>query len=175
MAGVVVPVAEQAVWAWANAVAAVAESASAVCWAVTTACWASAKVGRPFAAVTNEAVVAAAPVVDGVPPAADELELEPDEPDELELEPDDWDDSSSESLACAEVRVDWADDTVWVSDVGSTVARGCPAVTCWPTATFTAETVPATWKSAVAWLTGSALPETVSVCRTEVVVARAVR
>jgi hypothetical protein len=109
--------------------------------------------------------VAAVPVVDGVPAVAEELEGELD----------DWDDSSSDSFACAEVRVDWADDTVWASVVVSNEARVCPAVTCWPTATCTADTVPATWKSAVAWRTGSALPETVSVCRTEAVEARAVR
>jgi hypothetical protein len=95
--------------------------------------------------------------------------------EELEGEIDDWDDSSSDSLACAEVRADWADEAVWASVVESKEARVCPAVTCWPTATFTADTLPATWKSAVARLTGSALPETVSVCRTEAVETIAVR
>jgi hypothetical protein len=70
---------------------------------------------------------------DGVLPAGDDV-----------LVPDDCDDSSSDNLAWAEVRVDWADDTFWVSVVVSSEAKDCPAVTCCPTATFTADTVPAT-------------------------------
>jgi hypothetical protein len=64
------------------------------------------------------------------------------------------------------VRFDCADDTFCANDVVSSAARFCPAVTCWPTATLTADTVPATWKAEVAWFTGSAVPETPSVWRT---------
>ena len=52
--------------------------------------------------------------------------------------------SSSASLAWSEVRVDWAEMTFWASVVVSKEASACPAATCWPTVTFTAETVPAT-------------------------------
>ena len=97
-----------------------------------------------LAAVTK-AVVATLAVDDPVPVEDDPLppEVEPPAEDEV-LVPDDCDDSSSVNLAWAEVRVDWADDTFWASVVVSREARLCPAVTCWPTVTFTPDTVPAT-------------------------------
>jgi hypothetical protein len=98
-----------------------------------------------LAAVKNAVVATLAmddpvPVEDDPPPP----EVDPLPAEDEVLVPDDCDDSSSANLAWAEVRVDWADDTFWASVVVSSEARFCPTVTCCPTATFTADTVPAT-------------------------------
>ena len=84
-------------------------------------------------------------------------------------------DSSWLSLAWAVARVPWASETCCCREVVSRVASDWPALTCWPTVTSTPATVPATWNDAWAWLTGSTVPEAVSVRTVLPMVATPVR
>lgn len=145
-------------------------SLSAVCCAATTACWARVRVAvEVLGALLEGDVVVVVVVLAAVVAVVDELAS-----DDVEVELD-WDDSSSVSLASAAVRVVWAEETSFSRDVVLKEARVCPAVTCWFKETSTAETVPATWNSAVAWWTGDAVPVTSRVLLTEAVVALAIR
>jgi hypothetical protein len=163
---------EQAVCASLRAASAVAASLSAVCWALTTACWALVRAVVEELGPLSEGVVVVVVVVvvvDAVAAAAvDELAS-----DDVELELD-WEDSSSESLASAAVRVVWAEETFFSKAVVCREVSVSPAVTCWFKETSTAETVPSTWKSAVAWCTAEAEPVTSRVLVTVAVVAVAV-
>ena len=133
--------------------AADAESVSAVFWALTTACcaWLSLLPAAPPPVEATAVVVVvggdAGAVVDG---DADVVVFGEDVVVVEVLVLDDWADSSSASLAWAEERAKAADVTAFCSGVGSSVANVWPAVTVWLRATSTAETVPATWKFAVA-------------------------
>ena len=111
------------------------------------------------------------PVVGGEPPVVGVMSavreaVAPPPPDPPDDDPADWPASFSESVASAAETLSWAEETAWASDVVSSEASAWPAVTSWPTVTSTAETVPATWNAAVAWWTGSVVPETLSVWRT---------
>jgi hypothetical protein len=53
-----------------------------------------------------------------------------------------WAASSLARVAWADARLAWAEVTLAWSEVTSNEARVWPAVTCWPTETFTALTVP---------------------------------
>ena len=86
-----------------------------------------------------------------------------------------WFDSSSLSFAWSAERADCADETDSAREVVSSVAITCPALTWSPTFTFTPETCPATWKFAVAELTGVTVPVTLMVLRTSAVPATATR
>lgn len=66
--------------------------------------------------------------------------------------------SSEVNRACAESKLDWADDTDSDRAVVERVARVSPAVTVWPTAALSVFTCPPTWKAAEASLTGATVP-----------------
>jgi hypothetical protein len=154
-----------------------------VCWSSTTACSSLARAG--LAVEEDDGVVDEDPVgaedavmslvrTASVPPVvASAVDPEPTPPDE----PADPASSSSFSLraALAAARLLSASLTSASRVDESMVAIVWPAVTFSPLWTSTVATVPATWKSAVAALTGSMLPETVSVRPTEEVVTAAVR
>jgi hypothetical protein len=126
-------------------------SAPAVCCAATTACWAWASfaVVPPGDAGVDEGIVAdVVLVVDATAMVVVVVAAMEDE-EELELEA--WAASSSASLASAAARFVCADVTLVWREVGVSEASVVPASTCWPRTTLTAETVPATWKAAVAW------------------------
>jgi hypothetical protein len=151
---------EQAVSASLRAASAAAASLSAVCRALTTACWALVRAVVEELGPAPEGVVVVVVVV-----VVDELAS-----DDVELELD-WEDSSSESLALAAVRVVWAEETSFSKVVVCREASFSPAVTCWFKETSTAETVPSTWNSAVVWCTAEAEPVTFRVLVTVAVVA----
>jgi hypothetical protein len=127
--------------------------------------------------VTTVVVVVVVVVGVVVVELGDDVELDEAEEDDPAVElpvdelDDDWADSSSESLAWAADKVVWADVTSFCRTVVLRDATVCPAVTCWFKLTSTADTVPATWKSAVAWCTGDAVPDTSRVLLTEAVVS----
>jgi hypothetical protein len=75
---------------------------------------------------------------------------------------------SEANVACADVAADW-------SGVTSREARVCPAVTCWPTETFTVLTVPDTLKPKLASFTGVIVPTESRVLTAVPVLTSAVR
>ncbi len=88
----------------------------------------------------------------------------------------DWLSSSSISLASSEETDDWAEETVSDSAVVSRVASDWPAVTCWPTvAVSVPATLPATWKTFDASLTGSTVPMRAMLLETEAFTTVAMR
>jgi hypothetical protein len=83
-----------------------------------------------------------------------------------------WSDSRA---ALALARDALAEMTALRSGAGSRVANGSPAVTVSPTDTLTLETVPATRKPSLTWLTRWADPVRLRRCSTEPVVTVVVR
>ncbi|GHF86934.1 hypothetical protein GCM10017566_71010 [Amycolatopsis bartoniae] len=82
--------------------------------------------------------------------------------------PFDW---SDDSFDWSEARLDLACATLADSDADCTVASACPAVTCWPTVTFTAVTCPDTPKFRSLRCAGSIVPDDETVCFNVVVLA----
>jgi hypothetical protein len=81
-----------------------------------------------------------------------------------------WAASSSDNRDSSAVSVVCAETTSFVNAEVLTAASASPALTCWFSETSTVDTVPATWKSAVASSTGDAVPEMSRSLCTEAVV-----
>jgi hypothetical protein len=154
----------QAAWADWKSAAAFWVSVSAVFWSATSVfcAWATAvelpvddapDPVDPPAALPPLAVVDAAVDVDALDCAV----------------------SSEASLAWAEVRAVSAEVTVCDRAVVSRVASVSPALTVAPRTAGTVDTVPATWKAAVALSTGCTVPVRLNVAATVWVLTAAVR
>jgi hypothetical protein len=153
------------------------------CWALVTAASSDAVPPPPdgAAAEINRTVTDDAP--ERRPDAVKLLELTvaPAVSDvDAELEDDDVADAvwlawSLARVSCAVVTPPLAASTALFSEVGSSVARVCPAVTWSPVFTGTAATVPATGKDAATLAAELTVPTDRTTCSTEPVPAVAVR
>jgi hypothetical protein len=83
--------------------------------------------------------------------------------------------SADSSVSCAAVTVDSSLSTAEVSEELSKVASTWPPVTCWPTATATLATCPATWNESCAVFTVWSVPVAARVSSTFPIAAEAVR
>jgi hypothetical protein len=79
------------------------------------------------------------------------------------------------SAVSAWARFAWADLSVFSAEVGSILAMSWPALTCWPTTTSTAVSVPLVPKAAVADSATPTLPEALTLACTVPRVTVAVR
>jgi hypothetical protein len=135
----------------ARAVPTAVESTSSCFWSATRVAW-SWLTGVPLELV--------APPTDGVPAVKTLVSVA------AGVVVPAWLASSVAKEAWAEATAASSVTTAFCSGVGSNEASTWPAVTCWPTATSTALTVPATLKLRLAWFTGLIVPTELSVATT---------
>ena len=153
----------QALVASARAAPAAADAWSCACWSATSVAWSFC---------TSALEAADVPLPLGVEVLAEAA----DDEDDVEVDAeDDWADSSEARVAWAEANEAWASMTAVWSELGSRVARTCPAATCWPTDTSTVPTVPATANTRSACCTGVTVPIEEMVASTFPVSTAAVR
>ena len=126
-ADVVVDVESHTVVAVASAAPAADAAASCVCWSATSVAWS-------FATSALDPVEPGPVVPDVADPLPEWLPVELLEPVELPADVDVdasvWAVSSEASVACADASATCASMTAVWSDVGSSDATTCPAVTC---------------------------------------------
>jgi hypothetical protein len=127
-------------------------SRSSWCWSVTRVCCSAVICGLGLLGCPELGGVVVVVVVepDGRPPLFDDWSEAAVDSVAPEAVVDDvvaedsalWAASSLARVAWADARLAWAEVTPACSEVISNDARVWPAVTCWPTETFTALTVP---------------------------------